>query len=92
QYTSAQGDQTKTIDATFKGEIMTAQVSEGSKRGVITKKVAKEVFLASFLGYVMLQGKEGIKQGLKYSYRAVAEEDADVQDGEAFVASDETMN
>jgi hypothetical protein len=92
QYTSVQGDQTRTIDAAFKGETMTAQVTEGSKHGVITKKVPKEVFLASFLGYVMLQGKEGMKKGLKYSYRAIAEEDADIQDGEAFVASDETMN
>lgn len=92
QYTSVQGDQTRTIDATFKGETMTAQVTEGAKRGTITKKVPKEVFLASFLGYVMLQGKEGIKKGVKYSYKAIAEEDADIQDGEAFVASEETMN
>lgn len=91
-YTSAQGDQTRTIDATFKGETMTAQVIEGTKRGTITKKVPKDVFLASFLGYVMLGGKEGIKKGVKYAYKAVAEEDLDIADGDAFVASEETRN
>lgn len=92
QYTSAQGDQTRTIDASFKGETMTALVTEGAKKGTISKKVPKEVFLASFLGYVMLQGKEGIKKGVKYAYKAIAEEDADVQDGDAYVASEETMS
>ena len=91
-YTSAQGDQTRTIDATFKGQTMTAQVIEGNKKGTIAKKVPKDIFLASFLGYVMLQGEQGMKTGVKYGYQAVAEEDLDVASGEAFVMNEETRN
>ncbi len=92
QYTSAQGEQTRTIDANFKNDTMTALVREGQKQGTISKKVGKDVFLASFLGYVMLQGKDGIKKGAKYAYKAIAEEEADIFDGDAYVSGEETMN
>ena len=92
QYTSAQADQTKTIDANFKGDVMTAVVHEGKKpEQLISKKIPKGTFLASFLGYVMLQGKEGIKKGVKYSYKAIAEEDGSIEDGQAFVSAEDTL-
>ena len=92
-FTSLVGDQPKTIDATFKGDTMTAKVKDGAKKPeTIVKKIPKEAFLASFLGYVMLNSKEGLKTGLKYTYKAVAEEDAGLYGGEAYVAAEEPMN
>jgi hypothetical protein len=92
-YTSLVGDQPKTIDATFKGDTMTAKVKDGAKKvESISKKIPKEAFLASFLGYVMLNSKEGLKTGLKYSYKAVAEEDGGLYGGEAYVAAEEPSN
>jgi hypothetical protein len=92
QYTTLTNGKPKTIDANFKGTTMTAIVHEGGKTQTIQKQLQKGVFLATFLGYLMLQGKEGIKPQVKYAYLAVAEEDAGVFPGEAYVASAEKYN
>ena len=39
----------------------------------------------------MLQQKDAAKVGNKYAYQAIAEEDANLYKGEAFVKSEETM-
>jgi hypothetical protein len=91
QYTELAGDKGKTIDAQFKGEQMTATINEGGKKQVIQKKIPKGVFLSSFLAYVMLVGKDGIKSGAKYGFQAIAEEDASIYTGEAYVKGEESI-
>ena len=96
QYTSLTGTgptaKSETIDATFKGDTMTAILKKGTKPETIQKKIPKDAFLASFLGYMMLQGKEGIKKGVNYIYKGIAEEDGNVYTGKAFISGEEAMN
>ena len=97
QYTSISGGKTTTIDATFStgktnsSQIMTAIVNEAGKKTTVRNTLPKGAFLSSFLGYVMLMGEQGIKTGVKYAYEAVAEEDAGIYKGEAFIASEEKV-
>jgi hypothetical protein len=92
QYTSLVGDRAKTIDAQFKGDMMTAIIVDNGKKQTVQRKIPKGSFLGTFLVYVMLQGKEGIKKNAKYSYQAIAEEDATLASGEAFVKEEENVN
>ena len=96
QYTSLTGTgptaKTETIDATFKGDTMTAVMKKSGKPETTQKKIPKDAFLASFLGYMMLQGKEGIKKGVNYAYKGIAEEDGIVYPGKAFISGEETIN
>lgn len=92
QFTELVGEKGKTIDAQFNGENMNATILNNGQKQVVQKKIPKGAFLSSFLGYVMLQGKEGIKKGVKYSYQAVAEEDAAVSSGEAYIAGEEAVH
>lgn len=92
QYTELTGDKGKTIDAKFNGETMTAEIVDGGKKQTVQKKIPKGSFLSSFLAYVMLQGKEGIKPGTKYSFQAIAEEDAGLYNGEAYIKGEETID
>lgn len=85
QYTSIVAGKTKTIDAAFKGDQMTAVVVEDGKTVTVRKTVPKGAFPSTFLGYMMLKGKEGLKPGVRYGYVAIAEEDAAVYPGEANV-------
>lgn len=91
QFTELAGDKPKLIDAQFGGETMTAKITENGKQNAISKKIPKNAFLSSFLAYVMLQGKEGLKKNAKYAYQAIAEEDAGVYSGEAFVHGEESV-
>lgn len=92
QFTELVGDHAKIIDAQFKGEQMTAVINDGGKKQTLQKKIPKNAFLSSFLAYVMLQGKEGIKKGNKYTYQAVAEEDGNLYSGDAFISGEETVS
>lgn len=91
QYTELTGEKARTIDASVRGETMNLSIKDGAKQNVLTKKVPKGAFFASFLAYVMLQGPEGIKSGAKYGYQAVAEEDGNLYTGEAYVTGEETV-
>lgn len=92
QYTELSGNKARTIDATFKGEQMDAIIKNGSTQHTISKKIPKGAFLSSFLVYLMLQGKEGIKPGVKYGYQAIAEEDGNVYAGEAAITAEEQIS
>lgn len=83
QYTAQVGDKAKTIDAKFDKGVMTARVSDGTNAQQVSKKIQEGTFLSTFLGYLMLQN--GYKVGKKYSYKAIAEEDASIYAGEAFI-------
>ena len=92
QYTGLKDGKPVLIDSNFKGDKMTAAVSEGKEKKTITNTVPKGAFLSAFLGYVMLQGKEGFKKGIKYEYQGVLEESASIVKGEAFIADEETVS
>lgn len=90
QFTELIGDKPRTIDAQFKGETMTATIIDAGKKQTVHKKIPKDAFLSTFLGYLMLQSKAGIKKGNKYTYQAIAEEDGGLYNGEAYVAGEES--
>ena len=86
-YISADGKNTKTIDAqfSFKGKDgkMTALITENGEKKKKEKKISSDTFLASALYYFMLKSKTGIKVDTKYDYTAVAEELFDASKGSA---------
>ena len=93
QYTSLQGKVAKTIDANVrkgkKGEsILQVKVNENGKLRVYEKKLEKGTFFSTFLIYLLLQGDKGIQPGVKYNFRAIAEEDGKAFPGEVFVESE----
>lgn len=76
----------KTIDAQFKNGTMIAQVNDGNRKNTIRQKIPSDAFLSTFLGYLMLS--KGMKVGKKFTYKsAIAEEDAAISSGEAFIES-----
>lgn len=92
QYTNVVSGKPTLIDATFKGDKMTAVVTEGKAKKTLTNTLPKGTFLSAFLGYVMLQGKEGLKKGVKYEYQGILEESALISNGEAYIAEEETVS
>ncbi|MCM2280234.1 MAG: hypothetical protein NDI61_00150 [Bdellovibrionaceae bacterium] len=92
QYTTIVGGKTKTIDASFRGDNMTAVVNEDGKSTTVRKTIPKTAFPSTFLVYMMLNSKDGIKPGLRYAFVAIAEEDAAVYPGEAQIVSPEAQN
>src|SRR5690606_26221447 len=89
-YTSIVGKATKTIDAKFTKGKMTATITENGKNKSASLTVPKGGFLSTFLVYLMLKSKSGLTAESKYDYKAIAEEDAAIQKGEAFVNKAET--
>lgn len=92
QYTALKDGKATLIDASFKNGKMTASVTEGKDKKTIRNTLPKGSFLSAFLGYAMLQGKEGLKKGVKYKYQAVLEESASLANGEAYIAEEETVS
>ncbi|MDX9730712.1 MAG: hypothetical protein RBT63_02985 [Bdellovibrionales bacterium] len=92
QYTGIIDKQPTTVDATFKGDRMTALITTGKEKKTVSNAVPKGAFLSAFLGYVMLQGKEGLKKGVKYEYQGILEESATIVKGEAFIAEEEVIS
>jgi hypothetical protein len=91
QYTTLVGSQVKAIDAQFPKGKIAASVT-GKEKQTISKDLPKGTFLSSFLAYVMLKSPQGLKADSKYDFQAVAEEDAAVYKGTAFVKSTEDYN
>ena len=96
QYTEQQGKNVKLIDIRFRKGKMLGKIQRGTKgnlsQEIISKKVPKGAFLASFLYYLMLTGKDGIKKGVKYDYSAIAEEDAAISKGSAYVSQEQAVS
>jgi hypothetical protein len=83
----------KTVTPAAGGSVkMIATVTDDGKSQKIEKTLPKETFLSTFLAYLMLQNKEGLKVGNNYEYYAVAEEDADVYKGTAFIKETTKLN
>ncbi len=91
QYNELVGSKTRTIDATFKNDMMIAVIKDGGKTVTHKKSVPKGAFLSSFLVYVMANGKEGIKPGVRYGYLAIAEEGGGIYPGEANIVANEKI-
>jgi hypothetical protein len=92
QYTSLKTDQALILDATFKGDKLILVKREGGKATSTSRTIPKNAFLSSFLAYVMLIGKEGIKTGAHYDYQAIAEETGALATGTAFVKEQEVIS
>ena len=84
-YLAAEGKKTKTIDAKFAKDKMTAVVTENGKASKIEKKIPKGTFLSTALYYLMLKSKDGLKTDSKYDFSAIAEELAEIKTGSAKV-------
>ena len=92
QYTILMGTTTKVIDAEFKKGKFIATVKDGAKIEKISKDLPKGAFFSSFLAYVMLRSPTGFKADTKYEFQAIAEEDAALYKGVAYVKSLEDYN
>lgn len=86
-YTTKLNKTVKMIDAKFKkskkGFTMTAAISDGKASKTVTRPIPAGAFLSSFQVLMMLQN--GLTVGKKYSFKAIAEEDAQVYSGEALI-------
>lgn len=88
QYTRTDSEGTLLIDAHVSNEIMNMKIT---KNGVLNQKQIKlqeGVFFSTFLLYLMLKNPNGLKPGVKYNYKAVAEEDGNIYDGEAYISEE----
>lgn len=92
EYTTVVGKDTKTVDAKFKKDMMSAVVKNNGKISKIEKKIPKGTFLSTFLVYLMLKSKDGLKSESKYEYQAIAEEDGSLEKGQALVGKEEHFN
>jgi hypothetical protein len=80
------------IDKTPAGLRIVATVIEDGKTQKIDKVLPQGTFLSTFLVYLMLQNKEGIKVGNNYEYNAIAEEEGEVYNGKAFIKETTKQN
>lgn len=92
EYASLAGKDIKTIDAKFKNGNFSAVIKQNGKIDRIEKKIPKGTFLSTFLVYLMLKSKEGLKSDTNYEYQAIAEEDGSIIKGQALVGKEEMFN
>lgn len=85
EYTSIVGKDTKTIDAKFAKNKMSAVINTNGKATRVEKKFEQGVFLSTFLFYVMLKSPSGLKSDSKYNFKAFSEEDAEITSGSAAI-------
>lgn len=89
QYSSQVDKELKTIDATFKGDVMKVVEGDGGKTNKLknlTYKIPKDTILSSFLVYYLMQ-KKNLKPGELHPYSAVAEEEGASYYGKAQIRS-----
>lgn len=73
-YLAVEKKKTKMIEAKIKDLKMTGTVVESGKKIKLDTNIPKGSFFSSALYYLMLQSKDGLKQGTKFDYIAVSEE------------------
>jgi hypothetical protein len=88
QYSNQVGEESKSIEGTFKGEIMKLKITEGKKTRDETYKNPKQTFLATFLPFLMVQQK--LKLNDTFNYCAVAEEEGKSYCGKAWLQGKES--
>ncbi len=94
QYTSLQGTTSKTIDANVRKnklgqDVLQIKINEDGKLRVSEQKLEKGTFLSTFLIYLLLQGEKGVQPGVKYQFKAIAEEDGKSYAGDVFIESEQ---
>lgn len=83
----------KTIDAYFQKNKMSAVVRENGQTKTIKKDLPKGTFLSTFLYYLILQSKTGLKvSDGPLTFDAIAEEDASLTKGTAWVKAQQAYN
>lgn len=99
QYSLMKGKAATLIDAKFSKEGAAVRVTENGETKTHKYKVPQGTFLSYFLGLVMTSFKNpkdasdsGIKVGRSFSYKAIAEEDGQLSDGNAEVLGTEKIN
>ena len=92
EYTTLVNGTPKLIDAKFTNGKIIANIKDGDKISKVDKKMPKGTFLSTFLVYVMLKGPKGLMADTKYEYQAIAEEDADIVKGVAYIKGEENQN
>ncbi|WII72700.1 hypothetical protein QJS83_02300 [Bdellovibrio sp. 22V] len=92
EYTLLANKESTLIDAKFKGGALSGIMKKGKKVQRIEKKIPKGTFLSTFLVYLMLKSKEGLRSETNYEYQAIAEEDANIYKGQALVGKEEMFN
>ena len=91
KYTYLQGTNSKTIDANVNGSQLFLKISNNKKLSTKKIKLKERSFFSSFLTYVLLASKVGIKVGQRYDYVAISEEDGLVQNGYAYVSGEKKI-
>ncbi len=90
KYTSLVGRTSKSIDAKFAKNKMTATVSETGKKNITLRNDLKPgTFLSSFLVYTLLRSPTGMKTNSSYDFSAIAEEDGQISQGQVKVLREE---
>jgi hypothetical protein len=92
EYTTLVDGVPKLVDAKFTNGKILATIKQGDKISKVDKVMPRGTFLSTFLVYVMLKGPKGLTPELKYDYMAIAEEDADIVGGVAYIKNKETQN
>ncbi len=85
KYNGAINKTTKSIRAVFSKNKMRAIIIENGRKKTIKKDLPKGTFLSSFLVYMLLKDEDGLKPGFRFSYNAIAEEDAGVYPGSSYI-------
>ncbi len=91
-YTSIVSGKARTIDAKIEKGRLLANVRNGPQDSKIVKDLPKGTFLSTFLTYIMLKSPKGLTVDTKYDYSAIAEEDADLVKGMAYVKEYDDWN
>ena len=89
QYTSLQGKKATTIDGQAGQGKLILKITENGRLRVTERKIKPDVFFSTFLIYLVLQGKKGVQPGVKYDFKAIAEEDGKVYPGNIFIEKEE---
>lgn len=85
EYTQLEGKNAKLIDTKFKAGRMTGSITAGGKKTKINAALPEGAFLSSSLYYVMLKSPSGLKPGISFSFKAVAEELGEVKTGKSTI-------
>ena len=83
RYTDTGPNHVRTIEAHFQKNVMKGYISNGKNKKKFQKEFPQGTFLSTFLGYLML-GK-GYRPGVKFTFSAISEEDAEAFNGEAYI-------
>ena len=91
QYSRLEGKNMKAIDAIIKTapgkpSKLVAKIVENGKKPVIKEiPLNDRIFLSTFVTHLILQNPKGLAAGNKFTYQAIAEEDAEENSGQVFI-------